>query len=71
MTVTPVAFITIHNGNTKLLQVDPFHSSLDRVIGMVPDVVDRITEYLDKKKEEEGKEIRAEKSKLVEDAPED
>ena len=27
VTITPVAFLTVSNGNTKLLQVDPFHSS--------------------------------------------
>ncbi len=52
VTINPVAFLTISNGNVKLLQIDPYNSSADRVIGMVPDVVDKISGFLSKKKEE-------------------
>jgi sporulation protein YtfJ len=52
ITINPVAFITISNGDVKLLQIDPYNSSADRVIGMVPDVVDKIGGLFNKKKEE-------------------
>ena len=67
VTITPVAFLTVSNGNTKLLQVDPFHSSLDRVIGMVPDLLDRVKSFLDKNKEETAEDaaVQVEKSELV------
>lgn len=72
VTITPIAFLTVSNGNTKLLQVDPFHSSLDRVIGMVPDLMDRLKDFLDKKKDgknapekSEGTDVQVEKSELV------
>ena len=59
--------MTVSNGNTKLLQVDPFHSSLDRVIGMVPDLLDRVKSFLDKNKEETAEDaaVQVEKSELV------
>ena len=72
VTITPIAFITVSNRNTKLLQVDPFHTSLDRIIGMVPDLMDRLKDFLEKKKDDKGsegagtpQEIQVEKSKLV------
>lgn len=52
VTINPIAFLTISNGSVKLLQIDPYNSSADRVIGMVPDVVDKISGFLSKKKEE-------------------
>ena len=66
VTITPVAFLTVSNGNTKLLQVDPFHSSLDRVIGMVPDLLDRVKSFLDTNKEETAEDaaVQVEKSEL-------
>lgn len=52
ITINPIAFITISNGNVKLLQIDPYNSSADRVVGMVPEVVDKISSLFNKKKEE-------------------
>lgn len=52
ITINPVAFITISNGDVKLLQIDPYNSSADRIVGMVPDVVDKISGLFNKKKEE-------------------
>lgn len=63
VTITPVAFLTISNGTVKMLQIDPYNSSADRIVGMVPDIVDKVNEMISKKqkkKEEksaEGQEI--------------
>ena len=32
VSINPVAFITICNGNVKLLQIDPYNSSADRIV---------------------------------------
>ena len=40
ISINPIAFLTISNGNVKLLLIDPYNSSADRIVGMVPDVVD-------------------------------
>lgn len=50
VSITPVAFITICNGNVKLLQIDPYNSSADRVIGMFPEIVDKISGLVGGKK---------------------
>ena len=55
VSINPVAFITICNGNVKMLQIDPYNSSADRIIGMVPDVVDKISDFINGKKGESKK----------------
>lgn len=50
VSITPVAFITICNGTVKLLQIDPYNSSADRVIGMFPEIVDKISGLVGGKK---------------------
>jgi len=65
ITLTPVAVLAIHEGEVKLLQVDPFNSTADRVVGMVPDVVDKISGLFskkDKKKKEQPEEKPAKSS---------
>lgn len=43
ITITPVAFLAVTQGDVKLLQVEPFNSATDRVIGMIPEVIDKIS----------------------------
>lgn len=42
VTIVPVAFLVVSGSDVKLLQVESFHSSLDRIISMTPEVIDRI-----------------------------
>lgn len=49
VTINPVAFLTISQGNVKLLRVDPGNTSVDRIIELVPDLMDRIGCMLGKK----------------------
>ncbi len=51
ITVTPVAFLTVKDGSVKMLQVEPFISSVDRVIEKMPDLMDKVGGFLDEKKE--------------------
>lgn len=53
--IDPVAFLVVKDGVTRVLPVAvPPISTVDRVIEMVPDVVDKVERYLDKKKEKES-----------------
>jgi sporulation protein YtfJ len=52
ITVTPVAFLTVKDGVVKMTQVEPFISSVDRVIEKMPDMMDKVGSFLDDKKEE-------------------
>ena len=48
----PVAFLVVQNGGVKLLPVNQTPiTSFERVIETVPEVVDKVTDYLDRQKE--------------------
>lgn len=50
VSVTPVAFLVVKDGNVRMMQLADTSNTVDRAIGMLPDVVDKITELF--KKEE-------------------
>lgn len=52
VTITPIAFLVISGGNVKVIQIEPFTSSVDRIIQSAPDVVDKITSVFKTKKED-------------------
>lgn len=58
VTVTPLAFLTISGGNVRLLQIDPYNGSADRVIGMIPEMADKINEFMNSRKEKKREEQR-------------
>lgn len=58
--ITPVAFISIKNGEVNILPVVSKPDTIDRAISMVPDVVDKITAKFGKAKEEAPAEETAE-----------
>ena len=57
VTVQPVAFLVITPTNVRLLQIDNNMNSLDKAVGMIPNLVDQVSSLLagvkDRKKEEE------------------
>lgn len=50
MTVTPVAFLVVQNGNVKIMSVDNHPTSVDKAVELIPDMFDRIVSALDKSK---------------------
>ena len=46
VSITPIAFLVIRDGDVKLLQIQSFSSTADRVVGMVPDVMDRVSGFV-------------------------
>lgn len=51
--ISPVAFLIVKGDSVRLLPVDPpAATTVDRVIEMVPEVVDKVTDFLEKKKED-------------------
>ena len=55
--ISPVAFIVVNGTNVRVLPVSPPPAStVDRVIEMVPEMFDKVTDYIDKKKLDEDKE---------------
>ena len=52
--IDPVAFLVIKDGVTRVLPVAvPPVTTLDRIVEMAPDLIDKVENYFDKKKEKE------------------
>lgn len=54
--ITPVAFLTIKDGEINLLPVVSKPDTLDRLVSLVPDAVSKISDLKKKKKEEKTEE---------------
>ncbi len=52
VSVTPVAFLVVREGNVRMIQLADTSNNVDRAISMVPDMVDKITDLF---KKENGK----------------
>lgn len=51
VSISPVAFLVVANQDVKLLQIENFGTStLDRIISMTPDVIDKIKNLVKKDK---------------------
>ena len=49
--VTPICFLIVKDGNVRMMPVaEPANSTADRIVEMVPDTLDKLTAYLDSKK---------------------
>ena len=60
MTITPIAFIVVNNGEVSIKHIATSDGSTERIVGMIPDVVSQITgvveKLIGKKKDEETEE---------------
>ncbi len=53
----PVAFLVVREGGVKLLPVaPPPYNTVDRVVEAVPEVVDKVTGFIEKQQEKKAKE---------------
>lgn len=59
ITISPVAFLVINNGSVSVKYINAAEGSVERVIGMVPDIVDKATDVISQLKN---------KDKTVDDA---
>ena len=51
--VSPVCFLVVKDGNVRMLSVPtPANTTTERIVEMIPDTLDKITAYLDSRKEE-------------------
>lgn len=52
VTINPVAFLIIKDGYVKLLNIaEPANTTIDRIVDMVPEVIDKISDLTSKDKE--------------------
>ncbi len=52
VSVSPVAFLVIKDGNVRTIQMPNPNNSMDRIVTMLPELVDRLQELLNKDKAE-------------------
>ena len=49
ISIIPVAFIVIKDGNVRLLNISPpAHTSVDRIIELMPELIDKVEDIIDK-----------------------
>ncbi len=49
--IDPVGFLTISNGVVKMLNITaPANTTVDRLVELVPDIIDKIEAFIDKRK---------------------
>ncbi|MDO4748484.1 MAG: GerW family sporulation protein [Eubacteriales bacterium] len=52
VTITPVAFLTIMKGEIKLISIEKYDGAVDRIVGMIPDFMDKVHGYFKKDKKD-------------------
>ncbi|MCI2046784.1 MAG: GerW family sporulation protein [Faecalibacterium sp.] len=52
VSVSPVAFLVIKDGNVRTIQMPNPNNSMDRIVTMLPELVDKLQELLNKDKAE-------------------
>ena len=58
--ITPVGFLVIKDGNVKLLQLAEGGATMDRLINMVPEVIDRVEGFVASKTGKKDKTVKTE-----------
>ncbi len=48
VTINPIGFLVITKGNVKLIPIEKYDGAVDRIVGMVPDVMDKVVSYFKK-----------------------
>ncbi len=48
--VEPIGFLVIKEGNVRMLNIAPTNNTVDRIIDMAPTVIDRVDQFIDKRK---------------------
>ncbi len=55
VTVTPICFLIIKDGSVRMMPVAaPANTTADRLVEQIPDVLDRISNFLDSRKEKKA-----------------
>ncbi len=62
VSINPIGFLVLIEGNVRFIQLADKNSSVDRVLNMVPEVMDKISALVGKKDKKAGEEKAAEKN---------
>ena len=50
VTIQPVALLAVYKGDVKLIPVEKFEGASDRIVGMIPDMIDKVKDIFSKDK---------------------
>jgi uncharacterized spore protein YtfJ len=65
ISIIPVAFLSVHKGEVRAIQIEPSYTSVDRIIDLAPGLIDKVAGYF-KKDKNEKKSSAAEKQEIDE-----
>lgn len=69
VSITPVAFLVLRDGNVRLVQIAEKNNGLDRILNMIPEVLDKVEGFVSKG-QKSGKEETAAQPKEQQDGDE-
>ena len=52
VTIQPIGFLSIFKGNVKMIPIEKYNGPVDRVVGMIPEAFDKISDFFKKDKED-------------------
>ena len=55
ITLQPIAFLVVHEGNDRLLQIATSSNTADKVVNAVPDIIDKVSDVLAKNQKDKAK----------------
>ncbi|MDY3861839.1 MAG: GerW family sporulation protein [Ruminococcus sp.] len=71
VSISPVAFLVVYQGKVELVPLEKFDGAADRVVGMVPEIMEKITSLFKKDKNTKKQETKSESAPEKEVASED
>ncbi len=54
VSIVPVAFLVVYKGDVQLVSLEKYDGAADRVVGMVPDLIDKVSEVFGKNKKKKS-----------------
>ena len=48
VSITPIGFLSIYKGEVKLIGIEKYDGAADRIVGMVPEVIDKVSSFFKK-----------------------
>ena len=67
VTIQPIAVLVIANGDVRMISIEKYDGAADRVVGMVPDLVDKVTGLFKRDKSAKNNVTDAEAAELEEE----
>lgn len=64
VTIQPIGFLTVSKGNVKLVPVERFNGAADRIVGMIPDAIDKLSDLISGATKKDSKSIDEEIDKM-------